>query len=329
MSGPDRSPARPGRLRRAARRTAVVAAVLVVALTAASVVYNGFTGTPQPEPTGLVFVRTGDLQTRVVSWGTSGSPVVLVPGAAETATTWDGVARRLAADHRVFAYDVVGWGYSQRRGPYDLDHATRQLLALLDALHLERPVLVGHSSGVAVVAEAALRAPRRVGGLVLLDGDALDTGAGAPTAARHLVLPPYRTTVLRLVVGSDTVVRGIYSRQCGPRCPALDASGIDAWRRPFRVAGAEDALWSMLGSGVLGMSPSRLSGVAAVDVPKAVVFGAHDDVFPPGTPEQTARRIGAPAPQLIPDARHLTLVSDPDAVARAVMTVAGSLPQNG
>ena len=38
----------------------------------------------------------------------------------------------------------------------------------------------------------------------------------------------------------------------------------------------------------------------------------------PGTPEQTARRVGAPAPQLIPDARHLTPVSDPDVVAAAV-----------
>ena len=190
-------------------------------------------------------------------------------------------------------------------------------------------MLVGHSSGAAVVVEAALRAPQRVGGLLLLDGDALATGAGARSPLRHLVLPPFRTTLLRLAVGSDAVVRAVYGSQCGPRCPQLDAAGLDVWRRPFRVAGAEEAVWAMLDAGVLGVSVARLSRVAAVDVPKAVVFGAQDDVFPAGTPEQTARRIGAPPPQIIPDARHLTPVSDPDVVADAVAALARGVPDGG
>jgi len=295
----------------------VGAAVLVVA-TVASWVANRFTDGRSTAPPGLTYLRTADLLTRVTVRGSGGPPVVLVPGAAESADTWDPVAQRLSVDHRVYAYDVVGWGYTQRRGPYDLDHAARQLLGLLDALHLDRPVLVGHSSGAAVVAEAALRAPGRVGGLMLLDGDALATGAGSPTPLRHAVLPPFRTTLLRIAVGSDALIRSVYGRQCGPRCPPLDAAGVDAWRRPLRVAGAEDALWQMLDTGVLGMTAQRLEGVAALGLPTAVVFGAEDDVFDPGTPQATAARIGAPAPQLIPRARHLSLVSDPDVVAAAV-----------
>ena len=309
-----------------ARRAGAVLAALVVGLTAASWVFNRVTDGPVAAPPGLTYVRTGDLMTRVSVHGSTGPAVVLVPGAAESAGTWDAVARRLATDHRVYAYDVVGWGYTQRRGPYDLDHAARQLLGLLDTLGLERPVLVGHSSGAAVVVEAALRAPQRVGGLMLLDGDALATGAGARSPVRFVVVPPYRTTLLRLAVGSDAVVRGVYGSQCGPRCPRLDAAGLDGWRRPFRVPGAEDALWAMLDTGVLGVPTARLSLVAGLDVPKAVVFGAQDDVFPAGTPEQTARRIGAPPPQLVPDARHLTPVSDPDAVAAAVAALADAGP---
>ncbi|WP_088288643.1 alpha/beta fold hydrolase [Kineosporia sp. A_224] len=317
------------RARRALRRAGVVVAALVVVLTVVSWGFNRVTDGPSAPPPGLTYVRTGDLMTRVSVHGSTGPAVVLVPGAAESAGTWDAVAQRLSADHRVYAYDVVGWGYTQRRGPYDLDHATRQLLGLLDALGLERPVLVGHSSGAAVVVEAALRAPQRVGGLMLLDGDALATGAGARSPVRYAVLPPYRTTLLRLAVGSDAVVRGVYGGQCGPRCPRLDAAGIDAWRRPFRVAGAEDALWAMLDTGVLGVPTARLSLVARLDVPKAVVFGAQDDVFPAGTPQETARRIGAPAPRIIPDARHLTPVSDPDAVADAVTALTGGAPGDG
>ena len=319
MSSPRR-----GRLRRTARRGAAVVLAVLVVVTLASFAYNRATGTPATAPAGLTYVRTGDVLTRVAVHGTTGPAVVLVPGFAETADTWDGVGRRLADGHRAIAYDVVGMGYTERRGPYDLDHATRQLLALLDAQHVDRAVLVGHSSGAAVVVEAALRAPDRVAGVVLLDGDALATGAGARSPVRFVVRPPWRTTVLRLAVRSDSVVRSVYGGQCGPRCPRLDAAGVDAWRRPFQVAGAEDALWSMLDEGVLGVSPQRVAQVAALDVPKAVVFGAQDDVFPPGTPQETARRIGAPAPVLIPDARHLTPVSDPDAVARAVSAVAAA-----
>jgi pimeloyl-ACP methyl ester carboxylesterase len=312
---------RPGGVRRRLRRTAVVLAGLAVTLTVASVVVNAMTGTPRPAPAGLDHVLAGDVRTRIRTWGTAGSPIVLVHGAAESADTWEPVAERLALHHRVYALDSVGWGYSQRVAPYGLDHQTRQLLALLDALDLTRPVLVGHSSGAAVVAEAALRAPDRVGGVLLLDGDALATGAGERTPLSRLVLPPWRTTVLRLAVRSDALIRSVYSRQCGPRCPALDAAGVDAWRRPFQVEGAEAGLWGMLEAGVPGMDAGRLAGLAALRMPTAVVFGAEDDVFPAGTPEQTAARIGAPPPLLIPGARHLTMISDPGTVADAVLTL--------
>jgi len=300
---------------------------LVVLLTVASVIVNAATDTPAQAPAGLTYVAAGDVRTRIRAWGGTGTPIVLVHGAAETADSWAPVAERLAVRHRVYALDLDGWGYSQRVAPYDLDHQARQLLALIDVIGLRRPVLVGHSSGAAAVAEAALRAPDRIGGVLLLDGDALATGAGAPTPARHLVLPPWRTTALRLALRSDSLIRSIYDRQCGPRCPRLDATGIDAWRRPLQVAGAEDGLWGMLATGVPGLDPQRLAGLARLPMPKAVVFGAEDDVFPDGTPAQTATRIGAPTPLIIPAARHLTMVSDPDPVAEATLALAErSLP---
>jgi len=308
------------------RRAAVTVVALVAVVTVSSLVFNLVTATPAATPSGLTFVQTGDLRTRIRSWGTTGSPIVLLHGAAETADTWEPVAERLAVRHRVYALDLNGWGYTPRVAPFTLDHQTRQVLALLDALGLDRPVLVGHSSGAAPVAEAALRARGRLGGIMLLDGDALDTGAGPPPAARYLLPPPYRTTLLRLALGVDALVRAVYDRQCGPRCPQLDGAGVDAWRRPLQVEGAEDGLWGMLDAGMPGLSADRLAQVARTGVPAAVVFGEHDDVFPSGTPQQTAQRVGAPTPVIIPDARHLTMISDPAAVAAAVEELAGRAP---
>jgi pimeloyl-ACP methyl ester carboxylesterase len=325
-AGPDRRTTGRPRVARLLRRVALAGVVLLVLATAFSVTYNEVTARRATPPAGLSYVQAGDVLTRIRRWGDAGSPVLLVHGAAETADTWSPVAERLAAHHRVYALDLDGWGYSRRVAPFDLDHQTRQLLATVQALGLHRPVLVGHSSGAAIVAEAALRAPQAVGALMLLDGDALATGAGAPSPLRYLLIPPYRTTVLRLALGSDTLVRDLYQRNCGPRCPPLDAAGVEAWRRPFQVPGAEAGIWGMLDAGVPGLSIQRLSGVAAAPMPKSVVFGSQDPVFTAATPQQTAARIGAPAATLLPGGRHLTMISDPAPVAASIEALAARVP---
>ncbi|WP_131761234.1 DHA2 family efflux MFS transporter permease subunit [Actinomadura fibrosa] len=295
----------------------VAVLALALAATALSFGYNAATARRARPPAGLAYVQADGIATRYRQWGAQGPPVVLVHGAAESADTWNAVASLLAADHRVYALDLTGWGYSERRAPYDAAHQAAQLLGFLDALRLGKAALVGHSSGAGVVAEAALRAPSRVAGVAFLDGDALDTGAGEGSDRLRFVLrDPYRTTLLRLAVRSDWVIRTIYGAQCGPSCARLDRAGLDQWRRPLQVPGAERALWEM--QGVVGLPASRVAGLAGLAVPKAVVFGADDDVFSSDSPADTARRIGAPPPVIIPGARHLSLISHPHQVATAL-----------
>jgi pimeloyl-ACP methyl ester carboxylesterase len=320
-SAPEAAPKRPWPLRWL-RRIAIAVAALAVAGTVFSLIYNAATAGRVRPPAGLTYVRTGDLMTRYRVWGSTGSPIVLVHGAAESADTWSRLAGVLARDHRVYAIDLNGAGYTSRRGPFDLDHQVRQLLSFLDVMHLDRPVLVGHSSGAATVAEAVIREPHRAGGLMLLDGDALSTGAGPPSGLHYALIPPYRITLLRLVVRSDWLIRTIYESQCGPACPHLDAAGVEVWRRPYQVAGAESGVWGSLKYGVPGVTPRRLAALQKVNLPKAVVYGADDQVFAKGSAGETAQRVGAPAPTLIPGARHLTLISSPAEVGRAVEALA-------
>jgi pimeloyl-ACP methyl ester carboxylesterase len=309
-------------VRRWLRRAGVTVVALAVVGTLFSLIYNAATSARVRPPAGLTYVRTGDLMTRYRVWGSAGSPIVLVHGAAESADTWQRLATTLARDHRVYAFDLNGAGYTQRRAPYTLDHQVRQLLAFLDAMRLDRPVLVAHSAGAATAAEAVLRAPGRAGGLMFLDGDALKGGAGPGPAVRYVVVPPYRTTLLRLVIRSDWLIRKIYSSQCGPACPRLDAAGVEVWRRPYQVAGAETGVWGSLRYGVPGLSEARLTRLRGVALPKAVVYGAEDHVFAASSAADTARHIGAPPPTLIPGARHLTMISSPAEVARLVEALA-------
>src|SRR5258708_15455993 len=82
---------------------------------------------------------------------------------------WDPQVKHLAARFRVVRYDCRGFGAS---GPFDpavgYTHAG-DLIALLDHLGIGQAVLAGLSFGGRVVMQAALAAPDRIRGLVLLD----------------------------------------------------------------------------------------------------------------------------------------------------------------
>jgi pimeloyl-ACP methyl ester carboxylesterase len=294
---------------------------MFTACTLSSVTYNAANSPRARPPAGLTYVQTGDVRTRYRHWGNGGPPVVLLHGAIESAETWAPLASVLARDHRVYALDLNGAGYTEGRAPYDLEHQALQVLAFLDAMRLDHPVLVGHSAGAGTVAAVTLRAPARIGGLMFLDGDAGAPGTSgriALTALRTVLVRPYRTTLMRLGLRSDRVVRTVYAMQCGPACPPLDAAGVRAWTRPYQVPGAEEAFWASLHGSLLGLPSTRLARLRSIEVPKSVVVGADDAVVSPSAAAEAARQIGAPPPTVIPGARHLPMISSVAAVAAAI-----------
>jgi pimeloyl-ACP methyl ester carboxylesterase len=306
------------RLRRLARRASVIVAAVVAALTVASFIYNLATS-PAPRPPGLRMLSAGGFDTRYRTWGTSGSPVVLVPGAFETADTFDALGTALGTDHRVFAIDLTGTGYSTPSPPFTASHLADQLLAFMAAEGLtgaNAPVIVGHSSGAAVVGMTALRGRNVVAGVMFLDGDAIGLG-GAPSLLGWLLVNPYRTTILRLGLSSSWLIRTIYNTQCGPGCPPLTAAGVETWRQPLQQPGYESAAAYTIRHGIPSMTTAEFSQLRANAVPKQVVFGIHDSQISAADAAETASRIGAPPPTAVPG-RHLTMISSPQKVAAAI-----------
>jgi pimeloyl-ACP methyl ester carboxylesterase len=98
-----------------------------------------------------------------------GPPVVLLHGLGATNASFLPTLMELARDHRVVAPDLPGFGESGKplRG-YHARFFARWLRGFLDALRIERAHLVGNSMGGRVAIEMGLRAPERVGRLVLL-----------------------------------------------------------------------------------------------------------------------------------------------------------------
>ena len=303
----------PRRLRRAAIGLAIVA----VSITGCSAGYNALSEPATAPPRELSegpFVEAAGVLTRYQRWGATGSPIVLVGGFLEPTWVWDRVAPLLAQKHRVYALDLAGFGYSERAGRFTLEAWSDQVRSFLRALSIDRPTLIGHSLGGGVVAEIARADPTLVRGIVLADGDARRGGAGLPGWARDLLVDPFRTSLIRLALGSDLVVEQVLDEVYGPHRPRIDARELDRWRRPFRVEGTERALGVMASHAIPGL---ELAGLRAITTPSALIWGERDSSVSLAAGRRTAAVLAAPI-TVIPGAGHLSMLTDPLPFAAAV-----------
>ena len=101
--------------------------------------------------------------------GTDGPPVVLIHGLFGSARNLGGVARALAAGHRVIAVDLRNHGDSPHDPAVDYGLLAADVLETLDAAGEGAASFVGHSMGGKVAMRIALHAPDRVRRLVVAD----------------------------------------------------------------------------------------------------------------------------------------------------------------
>lgn len=110
------------------------------------------------------------LSLEVMDWGGSGLPIVFLPGGGCDAHTYDAFAPQFSDTHHVYAISARGNGASSHPATgYTVDRGGADLLGVMDALHLDRVVLVGHSIAGATLSWMSTHHPKRVAGLVYLD----------------------------------------------------------------------------------------------------------------------------------------------------------------
>jgi pimeloyl-ACP methyl ester carboxylesterase len=100
-----------------------------------------------------------------------GKPVMIMAhGITDYGLNWATFAAKFENEYDIIMYDARGHGFSEKPdGPYTLESHVQDLVGLVHALEIKKPILVGHSMGGSVVALTAATYPDLPAAIILED----------------------------------------------------------------------------------------------------------------------------------------------------------------
>ena len=127
---------------------------------------------PTQHKVQFVTVEPG-VKLEVLDWAGSGRPLIFLSGLGDTAHVFDDFAPKFNGKYHVYGITRRGFGESSYPTPngenYSADRLGDDVLAVMDVLHLNKPVLAGHSIGGEELSSIGSRHPEKVSGLIYLD----------------------------------------------------------------------------------------------------------------------------------------------------------------
>jgi non-heme chloroperoxidase len=124
---------------------------------------------PSPHHSEMITVDQG-VQLEVLDWGGTGRPMVFLSGLGNTAHIWDNFSPQFADKYHVYAITRRGFGRSTHVSTgYAPERLGDDILAVMDQLKIEKPVLIGHSIGGEELSSIGTRHPEHVSALIYLD----------------------------------------------------------------------------------------------------------------------------------------------------------------
>ncbi len=252
-------------------------------------------------PDGLRFSHVETSEGPIsVSQAGSGPTVVMLHGLGATKVSFLPTVAALAGSHRAIAIDLPGFGDSVKpiRAAYDPPYFARVVVALLDALGVERAHLIGNSMGGRVALQVGLDHPERVGRLGLL-APSLAWLRGRPWAPLLKLVAPQLGLIQpapRRVV--EEIVRRVV--------PAADeewtAAGIDEFLRSYLTPRGRAAFYASARNIYLenpGGRDGLWTRLPGLEAPSLFVWGQRDALVPIGFAKHVRR--------VLPESEHLEL----------------------
>jgi pimeloyl-ACP methyl ester carboxylesterase len=261
----------------------------------------------------LRWVTLGERPVNVLDIG-SGPAVVFLHGLSGCWQNWLQSIPPLAADHRVIALDLPGFGESPMPAePITVRGYARLVVELLDALGVEEATIVGNSMGGFIGCEMAIRYPARVRRLVLVAAAGLslrhmrhERKRGLRARAENLLF----FGLGRLARRTDVVVR---SRRLRRGLLLLVAAHPERLSGPLIVEQAHGAGKPGFGDALEAMTAYPIRDrLGEIRCPALVVWGEEDRLVPVRDASEFAWLIPGARKVLYPDTGHMVMLERPE-----------------
>ncbi len=228
-----------------------------------------------------------------------GPALVFISGFMGITTIWQAQIEAFRDRHRCIAFDTRGAGRSEKPLPrvaYGVKRHARDLAAVLDALDVDRAVLVGHSMGGNIALETYALDPARIAGLAFV---------GSYVAGAQIVAAGNAPDALRAAVSRPTGRVAFYTSVGLSESIAMEA--------------AKWPLYALLGNAESFLAFDGSALLPTVKVPCLIVHG-DSDVVTPFEPCATALAAGLHDAQVVklPDVNHCPMTEAPDPTNRAL-----------
>ncbi|MDH3307015.1 MAG: alpha/beta hydrolase [Acidimicrobiia bacterium] len=298
-------------------RIGLVVVGLSVVLIVLVIVGRILIGHVEPEPyraavalldadTSILTTSSGE--THVLDVG-DGDVVLLIHGSAGSLADWqETVVDRLAESHRVVAFDSFGFGLSERNDSFDYGFPlwTRQAVEVLDALGIDRAVVVGHSAGGLAAVMLAAEHPDRFRGVVI-------TGHGISFDTSQLI--PLIPGIGEVWAAQQPVIGNTFSEDYRRRAEEI-----------HRIRGTRRAYLAFVRSQYRLASLDYVNLYEQIQIPVLQLHGDSDTAIPIEAARDISSRITDSRFVAIPASDHHVHIDAPDRWTEEVTNFAASLP---
>jgi monooxygenase len=264
--------------------------------------------------------------------GGSGSPLVLVHGLGSSAAVeFYFNLEPLAANHRVLAIDLPGFGGSDKPAlEYTIELFVRAVKDLMRSESLEPAAVMGVSMGGRVALGLALESPEMVERLILVD--ALGVGAPKAVLAYRLLLTrglgelTLSSTARALRRMNPRTIRRLwawYMQRPGRVDDILTDQRIadhgQLLSKPEYRAAYLSALRSIAGMHTLRDGVVVGERLKDLSMPTLLIWGRHDHIFPAAHAEAAAERLPHGRVEIFEDSGHTPQMEQPERFNRLVL----------
>jgi pimeloyl-ACP methyl ester carboxylesterase len=254
--------------------------------------------------------------------GGSGPPLVLVHGLGTYSFTWRFVLPVLQQRYTVYAIDMLGCGESDKTDvDFSLEALAGYLHGFLDAMHIARPIIIGHSMGGGITMMFCHLYPGRAERVVL-------ASSGGMGREMHWLLRVSTLPGAEGVIGvlSDPrsrvpqVSRSLEQRRMRRLAQDFDATTPTMLDR-FQSPDARLAFLSMLRGigGISGQKVSALPFLSGLAVPTLLIWGADDRTIPVTHGQEAVKLIPCAHLAIIPNCFHRPQVEAPQRFCELVL----------